>query len=127
MSDGPTRVAQGAQGTAIVEAPTEEPQAPRAVKLPPRPPIPKALQGIAFSISRRWTVAQLARRYGDVFTLNIPVYGRTVVVAEPQLAKQLFIANTKTSETSSPTCPGCWGRDRCSRSTAPTTAAGAGC
>ncbi|HET6736339.1 cytochrome P450 [Mycobacterium sp.] len=92
MSDGPTRVAQG---TATVEAPTEEPETPRAVKLPPRPPIPKALQGLAFSISRRWTVAQLARRYGNVFTLNLPVFGRTVIVAEPQLAKQLFIANTE--------------------------------
>jgi cytochrome P450 family 138 len=69
-------------------------ETPRAVKLPPRPPIPKALQGIAFTISRPWTVAQFARRYGNVFTLNIPVFGRSVIIAEPQLAKQLFMANT---------------------------------
>ena len=38
---------------------------------------------------------QLARRYGNVFALNIPVFGRTVIVADPQLAKQLFMANTE--------------------------------
>jgi len=36
----------------------------------------------------------MVRRYGDVFTMTLPVFGRSVVVADPQLAKQLFIANT---------------------------------
>ncbi|KUH94357.1 cytochrome P450 [Mycobacterium sp. IS-3022] len=66
----------------------------RAVKLPPQAPIPKPVLGAAFAISRRWTVAQIARRYGPVFTLNLPVFGRTVVIGDPQLAKQLFMANT---------------------------------
>ncbi|OBI84608.1 cytochrome P450 [Mycobacterium sp. E740] len=65
----------------------------RTVKLPPQPPIPKLVLGAAFSVSRRWTVAQIARRYGPVFTLNLPVFGRTVVAGDPQLAKQLFMAN----------------------------------
>ncbi|WP_165827603.1 cytochrome P450 [Mycolicibacterium sp. GF69] len=71
---------------------------PRAVKLPPRPPIPKPVLGVAFLTSRRWTIAQIARivrSYGSVFTLNLPVFGRTVVVGDPQLAKQLFMANTE--------------------------------
>ncbi len=74
----------------IVDAPATT--AP-AVKVPAGPRIPKVLQGVAFSVSRPWTVAQCARRYGNVFSLNIPVYGRTVVVADPQLAKQLFMAS----------------------------------
>ena len=74
----------------IVDAPATT--AP-AVKVPAGPRIPKVLQGVAFSVSRRWTVEQCARRYGNVFSLNIPVYGRTVVVADPQLAKQLFMAS----------------------------------
>lgn len=78
----------------VVETPTPAPAAPRAVKLPPKPPIPKPLLGVAFAISRRWTVAKIARRHGPVFTLNVPVFGRTVVVGDPQLAKQLFMANT---------------------------------
>ena len=64
--------------------------APLAVRLPPAARIPKAVQGAAFSISRRWIVRQMARRKGDVFMLNVPVYGPIVVVANPQLAKQIF-------------------------------------
>lgn len=61
-----------------------------AVKVPPGPRVLKALQGIVFIASRRWTIQQMVRRYGDIFTLNLPVYGHTVVVANPQLAKQVF-------------------------------------
>ena len=41
-------------------------------------------------MSRRWMIRRLSRRYGNVFTLNIPMYGRVVVVGDPQLAKQIF-------------------------------------
>lgn len=34
------------------------------------------------------------RRYGDVFTMTLPVFGPTVIVTDPALAKQLFAANT---------------------------------
>ena len=66
------------------------PPAVPAVKLPPASRVPKALQGAAFWISRRWIVQQMARRHGDIFLLNVPVYGSIVVVASPQLAKQIF-------------------------------------
>jgi cytochrome P450 len=65
------------------------------VNLPPRPRIPTFFQGIAYAVSRQWTVNQIARRYGAVFTLKLPVFGRTVIVANPQIAKQLFTANTE--------------------------------
>jgi cytochrome P450 family 138 len=78
-----------------MSAPIDVPAtAASTVKPPPGPRLPKALQSISFSISRRWTVDQVARRYGNVFTLNVPVYGRTVIVADPHLAKQLFTAST---------------------------------
>jgi cytochrome P450 family 138 len=64
--------------------------APPAIKLPPASRVPKALQGAAFWISRRWIVRQMARRHGDIFLLSVPVYGPIVVVANPQLAKQVF-------------------------------------
>ena len=35
-------------------------------------------------------INRLARRHGNVFTLNIPIYGRVVIVGDPQLAKQIF-------------------------------------
>jgi cytochrome P450 len=65
-----------------------------AVNLPPGPRLPMFIQGLAYAVSRTWTVEQLVRRYGDVFTMTLPVFGRAVVVADPQLAKQLFMANT---------------------------------
>jgi cytochrome P450 len=66
----------------------------RAVNLPPRPRLPKLAQAIAFSLSRRRTVDWIASRHGEVFTLDLPVFGKTAIVAEPLLAKQLFTANT---------------------------------
>jgi cytochrome P450 family 138 len=65
----------------------------RAVNLPPRPRLPKLVQAVGFSVSRRRTVDYIARRHGDVFTLDLPVFGKTVIVADPLLAKQLFTAN----------------------------------
>jgi cytochrome P450 family 138 len=77
---------------ATAEAPVAG--APRAAKAPPRLRLPKIVQGLAFSISRRWTIKQVSRHYGDVFTLNVPVFGKTVVIGDPQVAKELFTANT---------------------------------
>ena len=70
----------------VVTAPPASP----AVRLPPATRLPKVFQGLAFATSRRWMIQRLARRYGNVFTLNIPIYGRVVAVGDPQLAKQIF-------------------------------------
>ncbi|VEG37932.1 cytochrome P450 [Mycolicibacterium flavescens] len=78
----------------VVDKPTPAAASPAAVKLPPKARIPKPLLGLAFAVSRRWTVAQFARLHGPVFTMNVPVFGRTVVIGDPQLAKQMFMANT---------------------------------
>jgi cytochrome P450 family 138 len=77
-------------GAAMSTIDTPAAPAPPAVRLPPAPRIPKVFQGAAFAISRRWTVQQMARRHGEVFMLSVPVYGQIVVVANPQLAKQIF-------------------------------------
>ncbi len=66
------------------------PPASPAVRLPPATRLPKMVQGLAFAMSRRWIIPRLVRRYGNVFTLNVPMFGRIVVVAEPELAKQIF-------------------------------------
>lgn len=65
-----------------------------AIRVPPRPRLPKAFVALSFSLARRQVVEWLARRHGEVFTLNVPVFGNTVMVADPHLAKQLFSANT---------------------------------
>jgi cytochrome P450 family 138 len=65
---------------------------PPPVRLPPGVPriIPKAVQGIAFFAARRRVTERLARRYGAAFRLNVPVFGRLVVVADPELAKHIY-------------------------------------
>ena len=70
----------------VVTAPPASP----AVRLPPATRLPKMFQGLAFAMSRRWMIRRLARRYGNVFMMNVPIYGHVVVVADPQLAKQIF-------------------------------------
>jgi cytochrome P450 len=61
--------------------------------LPPGPRIPKVLQGFAFAFIRRRFMHQMAHRYGDAFSLHVPVYGPMVVAASPQLARQVFTAS----------------------------------
>ena len=80
---------------ATITTPQRSAPAPREVRLPPTPPVPRLIQGLGFTTSRKWTVAQIVRRCGDVFTLQLPVFGRTVIVADPALAKELFMANTE--------------------------------
>jgi cytochrome P450 len=59
-------------------------------RLPPGPRVPKILQGAAFLAAREEVVAVLARRYGGAFTVNLPIFGRTVVIGDPSLVKDLF-------------------------------------
>jgi cytochrome P450 len=75
--------------TAMSELVTPAPAAP-AVRLPPETRLPKAFQVLAFATARRWMMRHLVSKNGNVFTLNIPLYGRIVAVADPQLAKQVF-------------------------------------
>ncbi|HXB89967.1 cytochrome P450 [Mycobacterium sp.] len=60
------------------------------VRLPPGPRGPKTVQGIGLLIAQHATIAALARRYGNAFTLNLPIFGQTVVISDPTLVKDLF-------------------------------------
>jgi cytochrome P450 family 138 len=72
--------------TEVVTAPSASP----AVRLPPATRLPKIVQGGIFAMSRRGMFRRLARRHGNVFMLNVPIFGRVTVVADPRLAKQIF-------------------------------------
>jgi cytochrome P450 len=76
----------------IADTPTTNP--PRAVNVPPGPRLPRLAQGLGFVLFRRKFTGRLVRRYGDVATMHLPVFGHMVTVADPQLAKQLFMAGT---------------------------------
>ncbi|OBK22205.1 cytochrome P450 [Mycobacterium asiaticum] len=66
------------------------PSAAPAVRLPPALKGPKLLQGFGFAFGRRRFMDRWVRRHGDVFTVQIPVFGNVVVVCDPQLARQIF-------------------------------------
>jgi cytochrome P450 len=76
----------------IADTPTIS--ATRAINVPPGPRLPRLAQGLGFVLFRRRFTGGLVRRYGDVATMNLPVFGHMVTVADPQLAKHLFMANT---------------------------------
>lgn len=61
-----------------------------AVKLPPAPRAPRWLVSPAFVAFRRPTVEWFTRDIGRAATIRIPVFGDTVVVSDPVLAKQIF-------------------------------------
>ena len=64
------------------------------VLLPPGPRIPKAVMGIAFLTARHRAVASIGRRYGSAFTVNLPIFGETVVISDPALIKDLFTTSS---------------------------------
>ncbi|CAN3130826.1 cytochrome P450 [Mycobacterium sp. smrl_JER01] len=70
-------------------APTSEP-----VRLPPGPVIPKAALSLAFFTARRRALSALAARHGDTFTVDLPIFGPTVVVGDPTMARELFAAGS---------------------------------
>jgi cytochrome P450 len=64
------------------------------VRLPPGPALPRRVQGAAFLASRRRMTQLMRRRYGRVFSLHVPLFGRAVFVSDPALVKQLFMTST---------------------------------
>lgn len=63
------------------------------VRLPPGPRAPKAVQGLAMLAARHGAFEALAKRYGDAYTVNVPVFGRMVVVSSPTDVKELFTSS----------------------------------
>ena len=58
--------------------------------LPPGPRMPKPVAGYVVLLNHIPTLKRLKRRYGDAFTVNLPVYGRTTIVSKPEYVKQMF-------------------------------------
>ena len=78
--------------TATVNA--EATSNPAPGKRPVSLPLPKIAQGIAFATVRRRFIRQARKRYGQVFEINVPFFGRTVFVSDPALVRQVFTAST---------------------------------
>jgi cytochrome P450 len=62
--------------------------------LPPGPSASRAVQGAyALAVSRRG-MRRMRDRYGDTFTVNVPIFGRAVVISDPVEIKRLFMAGS---------------------------------
>jgi cytochrome P450 family 138 len=61
-------------------------------RLPPGPRSPRFLNGLLFLVAQQRMVRRLQRRWGDAYTVELPVIGTTVVVSGPELVKTVFTA-----------------------------------
>ena len=67
--------------------------------LPPGPPLPRAVQGVAALANRRMALKILRRRYGSAFSLDLPIFGQLVVISDPNHIRQLFRAAPDIADT----------------------------
>src|SRR6478672_6793553 len=63
-------------------------------KKPPVVRLPKPVQMVLMTAFRRRFLRYAGKRYGSVFAINVPFFGRSVVVSDPALARQVFLAST---------------------------------
>ncbi|TCJ96991.1 cytochrome P450 [Nocardia alba] len=73
-----------------------------AISLPPGPRLPRSVQGLLYLSGRRRMMRRSRRRYGPVFTLNLPVMGPSVFVADPVLARAVFAAGASVAGKAEP-------------------------
>ncbi|MGD9619598.1 MAG: cytochrome P450 [Mycolicibacterium sp.] len=62
------------------------------VRLPDGPHIPKGVAALGFFAARRRALAVVSARYGDCFTIELPVFGNTTIISDPTLVRELFAA-----------------------------------
>jgi hypothetical protein len=62
------------------------------VTLPPGPTASRAVQGVYALITPRRGLPRLRARYGDAFTIDVPIFGKAVVISSPAEIKQLFMS-----------------------------------
>jgi len=62
---------------------------------PPQVRSPKLLQGVEFAFLRRRAMRNWITRYGHIYEINVPIFGRSVVVSDPALVRSVCTANTE--------------------------------
>jgi cytochrome P450 len=72
------------------QAVSPPPSVAPGTSLPPGPRLPGILQGVRYTRDPIGFFVRLHRRYGDVFAVSFPYFGRVVYVAEPGIVKRVF-------------------------------------
>jgi cytochrome P450 len=62
---------------------------------PPQVCLPKLLQGVGFAVFRRKAMRNWINRHGHIFEINVPFFGRSVVVSDPVLVRSVCTASTE--------------------------------
>jgi cytochrome P450 len=72
------------------QATLSRPATAGAAQSPPGSRLPAIAQAIRYTRDPLGFLTDLQRRYGDIFTLSFPYFGRLVYVADPALVKAVF-------------------------------------
>ena len=67
------------------------------MKQPPRSSAPAWAQAVRYTRDPLGFTVVAQRRYGDVFSVKFPFFGRIFYVASPELAKQVFTGSPASS------------------------------
>ncbi len=72
------------------QATLSKPRSAEGRGLPPGSRAPALVQGIRYLREPLGFLTRFQARYGDIFTVNFPFFGRVVYVASPELVKEVF-------------------------------------
>lgn len=62
---------------------------------PPRVRSPRLVQGVEFAAFRRRAMRNWISRHGRIFEINVPLFGRSVVVSDPDLVRSVCTASAE--------------------------------
>ena len=62
---------------------------------PPSVRLPKLVQGAGFAFFRRTAMRNWIKRHGHIYEINVPFFGRSVVVSDPALVRSVCTASTE--------------------------------
>jgi cytochrome P450 family 138 len=57
--------------------------------------LPKLVQGVGFAVFRRRAMRTWIKRHGHVFEINVPIFGRSIVVSDPALVRTVCAASAE--------------------------------
>jgi cytochrome P450 len=75
------------------QATIRSPAATASATFPPGPKAPALVQGLRYARDPLGFLTGFQRRFGDIFTVSFPYFGRVVYVASPELVKEVFLGS----------------------------------
>jgi cytochrome P450 len=68
------------------------------VTLPDGPSLPRFVQGGVALVAPLWMMRRLRERYGSAFALNVPIFGKAVVISDPAEVRQLLMTSPEIAD-----------------------------